>query len=237
MPQPPGATNARTTTTTSKAVGILQTYAHTSVCHLHHYPQFWSYIAEIKCIQTPPIRVRAGPGGRTLACLDWPSLENLHISAPRLNFKNPHGNFFSVNMRSQYAKFHFFSFKTEERVWGNKQTDDKYNDATKVKILTSPPTCFTPSRRIIFMCSKDSSDVDAWSTPSSESSHRSLWSLKITIIPTAAIPCWYFSYLWVKNCWHGWGFEPTTLDYGSPSGTFDLSATNLKQRCFFRIIN
>jgi len=29
----------------------------------------------------------------------------------------------------------------------------------------------------------------------------------------------------LKNCWHGWGFEPTTLDLGSQSGAFDLSTT------------
>jgi len=26
----------------------------------------------------------------------------------------------------------------------------------------------------------------------------------------------------LKNCWHGWVFEPTTLDLSSQSGAFDL---------------
>jgi len=29
----------------------------------------------------------------------------------------------------------------------------------------------------------------------------------------------------MKNCWRGWGFEPTIIDLDSQSGVFDLSAT------------
>jgi len=35
------------------------------------------------------------------------------FAALRQNFKNLLGNFFGINMKSLYAKFHLFSFKTE----------------------------------------------------------------------------------------------------------------------------
>jgi len=74
---------------------------------------------------------------------------------------------------------------------------------------------------IIILCSTDSGDVDARSTPLPESCQTSLWSLQITITLTDL-----FCNPALKNCWHGLtGIEPITLDLSSQSGANDLSAT------------
>jgi len=51
-----------------------------------------------------------------------PSLDNPPYLSPRQNIKNLLGNFFGINLRSVYTKFHLSSFKTEVRslMW---QTD------------------------------------------------------------------------------------------------------------------
>jgi len=32
------------------------------------------------------------------------------------------------------------------------------------------------------------------------------------LLPWLRMPCWFFCNLGLKNCWHGWGFKPATLD-------------------------
>jgi len=60
----------------------------------------------------------------------------------------------------------------------------------------------------------DLGDVYARSTPLSESHHRSLWIQQITITPTEGALLIFFA---LKNCYYGWGFEPTILDLSSQS--------------------
>jgi len=56
----------------------------------------------------------------------WESiaLKKTHNSDPKQNFKNPLINFFGMNMKSLYAKFQLFSFKTEEGVWHDGWAED-----------------------------------------------------------------------------------------------------------------
>jgi len=74
---------------------------------------------------------------------------------------------------------------------------------------------------IIILCSIDSGDVDARSTPLSESSHRYVFGQRRLLLPWQTVP---FCNPRLKNCRHGWGFEPRTLDLSSLSGPFDYSA-------------
>jgi len=70
----------------------------------------------------------------------------------------------------------------------------------------------------------DSGSVNVWSTPLSESRHRCLWALQITITLTMS-GLQIFCNRGLKNCWHGWSFEPTTLDLSSQSGAFAAMVT------------
>jgi len=77
----------------------------------------------------------------------------------------------------------------------------------------------------VILCSINSGDVDARSTPLKESRHRSLWSLQIIITLTESALLIFFCNSGLKNCLHGRpGIESTTLDLSSQSGAYDLSA-------------
>jgi len=72
---------------------------------------------------------------------------------------------------------------------------------------------------IIIWCSVESGNVDARSTLLSESHHRSLWTLQITINLTEAALLIFLQFI-VKKLLVWLGFEPTTLDFISKSGAF-----------------
>jgi len=57
--------------------------------------------------------------------LALPCLENPPYLSPQT--KIPMVTFFRINMRSLYAKFQLYSFKTEGGVWGDRWTDDIFS--------------------------------------------------------------------------------------------------------------
>jgi len=55
----------------------------------------------------------------------------------------------------------------------------------------------------IILFSKDSSSVNAWSTPLSESCHKHVYGHCRLVLPWLVVPCWLFCNPGLKNCWHG----------------------------------
>jgi len=65
---------------------------------------------------------------------------------------------------------------------------------------------------IIIWCSISSGNVDGRWTPLPESRHRSLCGDCRLLLPWLRVPLWFFCNPGLKYCWHGRGFELTTLD-------------------------